>query len=52
MLECFDQDFFKMTEGFVTIIVFALIGFYTLNYMSQNEQLAGIVLSIFDSIVK
>lgn len=52
MLECFDKDFFKMVEGFATIIVFALIGFFTLNYMSQNEQLAGIVVSIFDKITK
>lgn len=52
MLECFDTDFLKMTEGFVTIIVFALIGFYLLNYMSQNEQLAGIVVSIFEAVVK
>ncbi len=52
MTECFDQDFFKMIEGFVAIIIFALIGFFTLNYMSQNEQLAGIVVSIFDQITK
>lgn len=52
MLEYFDEDFFKMVEGFTAIIVFALIGFYLLNYMSQNEQLAGIVMSIFEKIVK
>ena len=52
MLECFDEDFFKMVEGFIAIIVFALISFYLLNYMSQNEQLSGIVVSIFEAIAK
>lgn len=52
MFEYFDEDFFKMVQGFVAIIVFALIGFFTLNYMSQNEQLAGIVVSIFEKIVQ
>jgi hypothetical protein len=41
-----------MFEGFVMIIAFALVSFYTLNYMSQNEQLEGIVVSIFEAIVK
>jgi hypothetical protein len=52
MLDYFDEDFFRMTEGFITIIVFALVSFYLLNYMSQNEQLAGIVVSIIESVVK
>jgi hypothetical protein len=52
MLECFNEDFFKMVEGFVAIIIFALVGFYLLNYMSQNEQLEGIVVSIFEAVVK
>jgi hypothetical protein len=52
MLVYFDEDFFRMMEGFVSIIVFALLGFYLLSYMSQDEQLQGIVSSVFDSIVK
>jgi len=52
MLECFDSDFFKMTEGFIAIIVFALVGFFILSYVNQNEQLEGIVVATFEAIIK
>lgn len=52
MLECFDDDFLKMLEGFAVIVIFAMLTFYLLNYMSQNEELSAIVLSMFESISK
>jgi len=52
MMECFNEDFLKMAEGFVAIIIFAMLSFYLLNYMSQNKELQNIVVSIFESVTK
>jgi len=52
MWACIDEDFFKMVEGFVAIVVLALISFYLLNYMSQDEQLKNIISSVFNSIIR
>lgn len=52
MLASFDEDFLKMTEGFITILIFALLTFYLLNYFSQDPQLQEVVSSIFNSITR
>ena len=52
MLSFFDEDFFRMTEGFVTILVLALLSLYLLNYFSQDPQLQEVVSSIFNSVVR
>ncbi|MCX6713388.1 MAG: hypothetical protein NTY66_04245 [Candidatus Vogelbacteria bacterium] len=52
MWSYFDEDFFKMTGGFATILVFALVAFYLLNYFSQDEKLGEIVSSIFSALMK
>lgn len=51
MADCFNEDFLKMAEGFGLIVLFALISFYILNYLSQDEQLGAIVVSVFNSIL-
>lgn len=52
MLECFDQDFVRMTKGFLLIVIFALVSFYLLNYFSRDEYLAQTVTSIFSSLTR
>ena len=51
MFEYFDRDFFKMAEGFMTIIVFALVVFFTLSYMSENEQLSDTINAVFYNLI-
>lgn len=52
MLAYFDEDFLKMTEGFVAIVVTALVVFFLLDYLSQDAELEKIVSSILSSVVK
>jgi len=52
MFEYLDSDFYKMTEIFVAIIVFASISFFTISNMSQNEHMVNVVDSIFALIIK
>jgi|GEM_PF-3086458 len=51
MLQYLDDDFLKMAEGFTAIVVFALVSFFILNYLSQDPQLQQIVSSIFTSVM-
>jgi len=52
MLQYLDEDFLKMAEGFAAIVVFALVSFFILNYLSQDPELEQIVSSIFTSVIR
>ena len=52
MFQYLDDDFLKMAEGFTAIVVFALLSFFLLNYLSQDPELEQIVSSIFSSVTR